>query len=271
MFGFAVQPGMTSDLAIGGGGGGGSYDADAQTWFDNIVSAGSSISDTNKTAASTFFAGCKSDGNFSKMGCFYLFAGPDGLAGSLTRAKGPAGTAYNFVSGNFDRTTGLLGVNANQTYIDTNYPANSMGANDHHLAAYSTLAVFANNRALVSAGNASGATGVSMEYRGTPAFRTRSCSTTLTDTVVTAAAGWRSMRRDNGSNYEFNFNGVLTTVTDSSGSIGSENCFIFAKNATGSPTAYCADRLAFTSVGNGVGIDNVALRSRVLDYLAALV
>jgi hypothetical protein len=248
----------------------GSYDADAQTWFDNIVTAGSTISDTNKTAASDLFAGLKTDSIWSKIGCLYLFAGPDSLAGSVTRAKGPAGTAYNFTSSEFNRTTGLLGIIANTTYIDTAYAANSNGVSDHHIAVHTSSSAFANNRALGGAnGASSGGTQLGLRAAG---IRTRSTQSTIADTTVTPAAGFFCISRDNSTDYILNHNGSETPITQTAaGSIASNNWFAFAYSVGSTPNHICADRIAVWSVGAALTSGERAnLRTRITTYMAAL-
>lgn len=89
------------------------YDSDAQAYFNRIVAAGTSITEPNKAAVNAFVLGCKADGNWSQFKSAVLLCGYDNLVdfplvslisyGSITPYK------VNFISSDYDRTTGLKG------------------------------------------------------------------------------------------------------------------------------------------------------------------
>lgn len=103
-----------------------SYDADAQTWFDAVVAAGSSITTANKAAVSAFVAGCKTDSNWDKIKSLSLYAGPDSYAGGIIPVKGPSPTVVGSISAGWSRLTGIAqpAVPASN-YIDTNITGDS--------------------------------------------------------------------------------------------------------------------------------------------------
>lgn len=103
-----------------------SYDADAQTWFDALVTAGSSITTANKAAVSAFVAGCKTDSNWDKIKSLSLYAGPDSYAGGIIPVKGPSPTVVGTISAGWSRLAGIAQPAAPASnYIDTNITGNS--------------------------------------------------------------------------------------------------------------------------------------------------
>jgi len=62
-----------------------------------------------KTAINDFVVGCKTDGIWDAIKASCILAGARTLAGALTPLKGAAPTNFNFVSGDYNRKTGLKG------------------------------------------------------------------------------------------------------------------------------------------------------------------
>jgi len=87
-----------------------SYDADATTYFAAVEAAdGQSLESGVKTAINDFIVGCKADGTWSALKASCILAGARTLSGALVPLAGTAPTNYNFVSGDYNRKTGLVG------------------------------------------------------------------------------------------------------------------------------------------------------------------
>lgn len=84
-------------------------DPDAADYFARIVAAGSTISAGNQAAVNAFVVGCKADGIWSAIKASCILAGADDLTGALVPLVGAAPTNFNFVAGDYSRTTGLKG------------------------------------------------------------------------------------------------------------------------------------------------------------------
>jgi hypothetical protein len=95
-------------------------DSDAATYIAAVEAAdGQPLEDAVKTAINTFVVGCKADGIWTAIKASCILAGARTLAGALVPLVGAAPTNFNFVSGDYDRETGLVG-NGSTKYLDTN-------------------------------------------------------------------------------------------------------------------------------------------------------
>jgi hypothetical protein len=119
-------------------GGFASPDADARAYLAAVrIADGSNLEPAVAKAISDFVIGCKADGIWTAIKASCLLGGARTLSGALVPLKGPAPTNNNFVSGDYNRKTGLKG-NGGGKYLGTNYIANSNPQNDNHLGFYRT-------------------------------------------------------------------------------------------------------------------------------------
>lgn len=110
-----------------------SYDADAQAYFDALVTAGSSMTTANKNAWNDCVVGLKADAVWAIVSELYVFVGPADLTGALVKAKGSGSmTNVNFVSGDYSRTAGLTS-NGSTKYLNTGYNASNLSNTSHTL------------------------------------------------------------------------------------------------------------------------------------------
>jgi hypothetical protein len=86
-------------------------------------------------AINAFVIGCKADGIWTAIKASCILAGAKTLAGALIPLVGTAPTNNNFVSGDYNRKTGLVGDGTTK-YLDSNRPCNSDPQNNHHLSVY---------------------------------------------------------------------------------------------------------------------------------------
>ena len=95
-----------------------------------------------KVAINNFVVGCKADGIWDAIKASCILAGARTLNGALVPLVGTAPTNFNFVSGDYDRKTGLKGDGSTK-YLDSNRNNNADPQNSKHLAIYqSSLATF---------------------------------------------------------------------------------------------------------------------------------
>jgi hypothetical protein len=158
-------------------------DPDAADYFARIVSAGSSISVDNRAAVDAFVRGCKADGIWSAIKASCLLAGPDDLTGALVPLVGAAPTNNGpFVSGDYDRTTGLIG-DASTKYLDANRAGNADPQSNQHAAVYITSAQ-TGNTSLFGAGTTAGGS-TNAARGGVTTLNTRSQNNTQLSTTAT--------------------------------------------------------------------------------------
>jgi hypothetical protein len=97
-----------------------SFDADAQTYITAVETAdGQALETATRYAINNFVIGCKQDGIWSAIKASCILAGARTLSGALVPLVGTAPTNFNFVSGDYNRKTGLVGDKSTK-YLDSN-------------------------------------------------------------------------------------------------------------------------------------------------------
>jgi hypothetical protein len=91
-------------------------------------------------AINTFVKGCKTDGTWDAIKACCIMAAWDGLDGALYPLKGPAPTNNNFVAGDYNRETGLVGDGSTK-WLNSNLAYNSIPSNNEHLAIMRSVAI----------------------------------------------------------------------------------------------------------------------------------
>jgi hypothetical protein len=90
-----------------------------------------------RLAINNFVQGCKIDGTWNAIKACVILCGAQTLTGALIPLVGTAPTNFNFVDGDYNRKTGLLG-NGSTKYLDSNRNNNADPQNSKHIAAYLT-------------------------------------------------------------------------------------------------------------------------------------
>ena len=135
--------------AAAGGVAGPSYDADATTYFAAVEAAdGQSLESGVKTAINDFIVGCKADGVWSAIKASCILAGARTLAGALVPLVGTAPTNFNFVSGDYNRKTGLVG-NGTTKKLRTGLNYNQTQQNNTHFSVYADTLNRQSNKVLI--------------------------------------------------------------------------------------------------------------------------
>jgi len=116
------------------------YDADALTYINAVQAAdGQSLENGVKVAINDFVVGCKADGTWTALTNACIMAGARTLSGALIPLTGVAPTNNNFVSGDYNRKTGLIG-NASTKSLTTQYNNSSIPVDNDHISCYVTQA-----------------------------------------------------------------------------------------------------------------------------------
>jgi hypothetical protein len=111
-------------------------DADAASYIIAVQTADTEPLELGvKLAINDFVTGCKSDGIWDAIKASCIMAGARTLAGALVPLKGAAPTNFNFVSGDYDRKTGLVGDGATK-YLDSNRAGNADPQNSKHMSVF---------------------------------------------------------------------------------------------------------------------------------------
>jgi hypothetical protein len=112
-------------------------------------------------AINDFVLGCKQDGIWDAIKASCILAGARTLAGALVPLVGTAPTNFNFVSGDYNRETGLKG-NGTKNLL-SNYTLLASNSTNTHLSVFPTEALAANSEfagGMASTNLANGLTGI---------------------------------------------------------------------------------------------------------------
>ena len=112
-------------------------DSDALAYIAAVETADAqTLEDSVKFAYEDFILGCKSDGIWSAIHASCILAGARTLSGALVPLVGSAPTNFNFVTGDYNRKTGLKG--GTTKYLRSNRNNNADPQNSKHLSVYVT-------------------------------------------------------------------------------------------------------------------------------------
>jgi hypothetical protein len=249
-------------------GAGVALDPDAAAWIAQVEAAdGQALEPALVTAYNEFVVGSKADAspfpgvsNFDAIKASCIMAGARTLAGALVPLRGPAPTNEGFVSGDYNRVSGLKGDGVGK-YLNAN-KANNDPQNNSHAAIYVTdLAP----DSLICSGVI---TQLGRLYIDIIAsfFRISNRSSTLTTVALTNQSLVGTSRAES-SVFVSRVGKSSQSTSASSNPADNAPTLIFARqNVT--REAFTASRLSFYSIGEAV--DLAALDARVTTLQAAI-
>jgi hypothetical protein len=245
------------------------FDADAQAYITNVETAdGQPLEFSVKTAINQFVVGCKADGIWNAIKASCILSGARTLNGALQPLVGTAPTNFNFVSGDYNRKTGLVG-NGSSKYLDTNTAHNAAPQNNVHLSVYSqnntvlndgtsplNFYAGANSGSVTAMGGGAGNQNTWVAHdigSSVPVFNNQS------------SIGFYGIRRNNASTYDYRIGSLTTTVSRSASGTapGTGTVSIFARSGSFQTSA----RLAFYSFGESLNL--ALLDARVTALITA--
>lgn len=227
-------------------------------------------------AINDFVVGCKNDGIWSaiKAGC--ILAGARTLSGALVPLAGTAPTNNNFVSGDYNRKTGLVG-NGSTKYLNSNRNNNADPQNNQHLSAWKTTIhntiVTGSFGGIIGAGGTSAGASQIVRAGGitagtNEAARSRSSTANFSLGPEPPATGFVGLSRADAGAYIYRTASASTNITGSSALPTSDPIFVFARNnGSSTPEGFLNSRLAFYSIGEA--IDLAKLDARVTALITA--
>ena len=238
-------------------------DPDAATYITAVESAdGQALEEPVKIAIDNFVLGCKTDGIWDAIKASCILAGARTLSGALVPLAGTAPTNYNFVAGDYNRKTGLVG-DGNTKYLDSNRNNNTDPQNDKHASVYQTTA---HDRTLTR-----GVLGTATFVGGTQlittttlrVFRIHFDSTeglSASPSDSTNVSSFWGVNRSDATQVVGRYNSVSATYSAISTTPVSETIDIFRRDPN-----YSNARLAFYSIGES--LDLALLDARVTDLI----
>jgi hypothetical protein len=244
-------------------------DPDAAVYVAAVEAAdGQSLETATKVAIHSFVKGCKADGIWTAIKASCILAGARTLAGALVPLVGTAPTNNGlFVSGDYNRKTGLGQNNDATKWLDTGYSNQAdTRQNDNHQSTWVTqtqASAFHLGNNFGTGGDTALSTGVT----SLPASRNMhsAAAAAFTASTMVNNALFGSTRSASGS-YIVRVNNTSFTVNTASASPTAGNLGVFRLSETSS-FGSSNIRLAFYSAGNSLNL--VLLDARVTDLINA--
>jgi hypothetical protein len=238
------------------------YDTDAGNYIQAVEAAdGQALEAATRQAINNFVVGCKADGIWSALKASCILAGARTLTGALVPLVGTAPTNFNFVTGDYNRKTGLVS-NGTTKYLSSNRASNADPQNSRHGYCHATTKI-------TNDGGYFGIqTGNSADYHLQPYSNrvyTRNLSTAAKDWGLTGTFGngGYGMNRQSSTSYNVILGSTFTgSETNSSNAPNSSIISILAHANIPSN-----GRIAFYSIGES--LDLALLDARVTALIAA--
>lgn len=244
------------------------FDPDAERYITAVERAdGRPLEEAVRVAIGEFVIGCKEDGIWSAIRASCILMGARTLSGALVPLAGTAPTNNNFVSGDYNRKTGLIG-NGTTKWLDSNRNNNSESQNSKHLSCYVSAASTASvsGRPYVAAALASGSSHLHGGGTNNRLSVRANTNTSIFDLANTESiTGFIGVTRSDGTNTDYRYSGA-TTKSNAAPSVTPANGFIGVFYGTG--TGYSDGRFAFYSVGSSLTLS--LLDTRVSTLYAAI-
>jgi len=226
-------------------------------------------------AINNFVVGCKQDGIWDPIKACCIMAAWDGLNGALYPLKGTAPTNYNFVSGDYDRETGLKG-DASTKYLNSNRAGNADPQDSFSLTTYLTEIHTDTSNAGVYIGNGGTGTGASNLYRGRLSNilvehggRCRASTNSGNQGANPPATGLFGVSRSASSSYTLRTGATNYILNTASEIPATGDFFVFAReDGAGSSSFPTNARISFYSIGES--LDLALFDTRVSNLITAI-
>jgi hypothetical protein len=237
-------------------------DPDAAAYIAAVETAdGQALESGVRKAINNFVVGCKSDGIWDAIKASCILAGARTLDGALVPLVGTAPTSNNFVSGDYNRETGLVG-NGSTKRIDSNRANNADPQTNAHIYCYVTAVNATVSHVLMGSTNETGARCI--RNSGGTSFQ-RYLNSAPNSVSATSALGGAGLSRSSSPAATSIWGSITQSYSQAVATILTENIHIFAQSNGGS---YSNARLSFYSIGES--LDLAKLDSRVSTLMTEL-
>jgi hypothetical protein len=247
------------------------FDNDAWEYIARVETAdGQILEQSVRNAITNFVIGCKADGIWTAIKASCILAGARTLAGALVPLVGAAPTNAGglFVSGDYDRKTGLVGDGSTK-YLNSNRNNNADPQNSKHVSIFiSTASTIYNYGRIVAAGDASaGDTTIVMNLSSGSGGHVVSINNIANDDKGNQNnTGFLGLNRNTAANFVFRFNSGNTQSNFTSTTPRNENISLYGRPGE-VISRYVNTRLAFYSIGES--LDLALLDTRVTALINA--
>jgi hypothetical protein len=251
-------------------GGGGGFDADAAAYIAAVEAVDTAALEAGvKTAINAFVVGCKADGIWSAIKASCILSGARTLSGALVPLAGTAPTNFNFVSGDYNRKTGLVGDGTSK-YLNSNRNNNADPQNSCHSSVCVTTVPSAVNYAFYLGVNGLSSSAISIFLGGPGSGTNNDLFTRMRSATGRGVSsqgrtlGFKGTSRSVNASYIIRSSNINTTVSEVSASPTSVALNVYADQAG---SAAINARLAFYSIGES--LDLTLLDARVTALITA--
>ena len=241
-------------------------DADVKAYVTAVETAdGQSLEPAVIAAYDNFIVGCKSDGIWDAIKASCILAGARTLSGALVPLAGTAPTNNNFVSGDYNRKTGLVGNGSNK-YLLTNYFVDASIPNAH-AGVFVTTRDSSTRVSYISGTGVSGGlqleTGVTLSHRAFTTCLNASAEQSLDYYIVDSV--YYGLSRSDLNAYSRSRGSTVTTINSSFVATTDISPAVFAaRNSTGVISGYSSARIAFYSIGEALDLAKLDARISTL-------
>jgi len=237
-------------------------DADAQAYLRAVEQADNQgpLEQGVQQAVNQFVIGCKADGIWGAIKASCILAGARTLTGALVPLVGTAPTSFNFVSGDYNRKTGLVGDGSTK-YLNSNRLASNDPQDSFHQAVWRTVSeTRTENRCLM--GNVNNSRDQLLATATQRFFRNRVVNNvSLSDASM--SPGLLGHTRSTSTTVIGRYAGINTTFTGVTSLEGSaDNHLLYRRSGD-----YADARLSFYSIGES--LDLALLDARVTTLINA--
>jgi hypothetical protein len=261
-FGLRTRRGGVSGIIKGIVGVPGNIDPDALSYIQAVEFVDAQELEIGViNAINSFVTGCKADGIWDAIKSSCILAGARTLTGALVPLKGTAPTSFNFVSGDYNRKTGLIGNGTNK-YLNSNRASNEDPQNNNHLSVLtSQISSGSPAGAPYYLGATSGSTGAKGLFRSLVGFNLTqhgvlpNSSVSFTAGSNTPPIGFIGYSRTGSSTFVFRVDSTNNNGSTTSQTPASDNVFVFSRNnGSGTAERYSNGRLQFYSIGEALDL-----------------
>ena len=239
-------------------------DPDASAYIAAVeVADGQALEAGVKTAINTFVVGCKADGIWAAIKASCILAGARTLNGAIVPLAGTAPTNINFVSGDYNRKTGLVG-NGTTKRLDSNRLDSADPENNMHFSIFlSNAGTTTVTRTHIGTSVTAALSEVIAIDNNTLAIRNRTGVSGASNFAAPAGSSvnFIGASRSASGSYTARFGGASNTVSAAAQGVTGTNFGVFARG-NGSVFSNC--RASFYSIGEGLNLAQLDARVSTL-------
>ncbi len=249
------------------------YDADAADYLRRVEAAdGAPLERGIRVAINDLVVSLKNDGTWGRLGAACILMGARTLSGALTPLVGPGPTNSNFVTGDYNRRTGLIGNGSTKT-LNSNRAQNADPQDDVHMCVYATSVATTTGGFPVYIGVGSGSAGdchILVSNNAVDVLARMRSATVDTFTGRATATGLIGFSRTQGHWFAATAGASSRQFARASQASRTESTRVFSSLnlSTGVANLFSNARLSWYSIGRAV--DLPALQARLDQFVAGV-